>query len=236
MSVYWILNNLRLLYAMSHLSYQEGQQVHLLLQNSLVFHLISSVIHILHRELLLDMLCYPFSVLSTHLKWISPVSLKLLMWMYYPVVLLRFLFSRYPMYVSSDSNHLLWYFPVQISQYPRLPDLVWYQARTIFLSFLMSVPSAVQNDLAVLIIPERLSFSLWSDHIHFLRSVLLMNRILWKVVPISSRGPSHFLPLSLIPFPHLQSFSVINECLILILKHPVYSCGTGSNPVLLFWS
>ena len=100
----------------------------------------------------------------------------------------------------------------------------------------MSVPSAVRNDLTALTIPERLSFSLRSGRNRFLRSVLPVHRILWKALLISSQELSHFLPASLNLSLHLQSFAVINECLILISGHPVCSCGTGSNPVLLFLS
>ena len=121
--IYSILNILRPLYAISHLSYLTDRQAHLPLQNHHIFRLISSVIHILHPELLLDTLCYPFSVLSTHQKWIFPVSLRFLVQTHYLVVLPQFLFLRYPMYVLIDSDHLLWYLPVQISRYPRLPDL-----------------------------------------------------------------------------------------------------------------
>ena len=97
----------------------------------------------------------------------------------------------------------------------------------------MSVPSAVQNDLTVLTTPEHPFSLLRSGHIHFLQSVLLMYRILWKVSLVSSQELFHFLPVSLNLFLHLQSFVVTDEYLILVSGHPVCSCGTGSNLVLL---
>ena len=100
----------------------------------------------------------------------------------------------------------------------------------------MSVPNAVRNDLTVLTTPEHPFSLLRSGRIHFLQSVLLMHRILWKVSLVSSQELFHSLPVSLDLSLHLQSFAVIDEYLFLISGHPVCSCGTGNNPVPLFWS